>query len=725
MVARTGGSQNFVTVSNLENHTRVIKLPKLLTQKPLRCMAVIESDTYGDPTEKQYGDARLSVIVSTADGTLEVLSDVVESKWESPKLGGSFGAVDKIAVSPDCRKLAFFNDQGVFATASSSLKTVYSEFNTRSKFPPSDMLWCGNDAVLLCWNQAQTPTALLIAGDASMRLMFDAPMVHFVLECDGIRILTNEMCEFIQKVPKSTRDLFEIGSISPAAMLYDATEAFENRQARADESLRSIKMPEEMKDAILSCLDAAGSETDHAEQARLLKTASYGKLFLNEFNPQVFTDTCRSLRILNSVRYYRVGIPLTSEQYLRIGPKALVRRLYQRNHHLLALRICEYLHLNPTSVLIHWAAAKMNSTDFSVSDAALADMIVKKLERYKGVSYSDVAEAALKAQRLSLATTLLDKETRADLQVPLLISNSMQQHEIAMVKAIESGDTNLVYMVIMAMALNNRSDELFRMINDKPLARNLFVSYCKATSQDSPQSMDNLKRFYGFTMQPKEAAILNLKEAYEQKRFSDRTKFFDLARQFFAEEKLDPFYSKLAEEHLALMEFQRTKEEKHRNSGAESKSGKMEFIDSTISNMIVTFLTNERQKEAEEVVKKFKVPPRRFMHLQVKTLAELKRWGELANLAKSAGKNPIVGWHAFIDGCLAGNNPQEAAKYIKKLPDTAEQMEILCNIGLWNDAVEVAFIEKNIDALETISNACNDKVVQQNVVTKIQQLKSK
>jgi hypothetical protein len=63
--------------------------------------------------------------------------------------------------------------------------------------------------------------------------------------------------------------------------------------------------------------------------------------------------------------------------------------------------------MNPTNVLIHWAGAKMYATDYNVSDDALADMIVKKLEKYKGVSYSEVAEAALKAERHRLATIVL------------------------------------------------------------------------------------------------------------------------------------------------------------------------------------------------------------------------------------------------------------------------------------------------------------------------------
>jgi hypothetical protein len=297
----------------------------------------------------------------------------------------------------------------------------------------------------------------------------------------------------------------------------------------------------------------------------------------------------------------------------------------------------------------------------------------------------------------------------------------MKQQENAMVKAIDSGDTDLVYMVIIGMLVTDQQEELFKMIQDKPLARNLFVSYCKSSRK--PQDKDNLKRFYGFVQQPKEAAVLNMKDAYEQTKFTDRTKFLDLARQFFAEEKQDQFYAKMADEHLSLLEYQRAKETKL--AGSEQK-GKKEgvFVDASVSKMIETFLTMEKPKEAEEVMKKFKVPPRRFMHIQVKTLASIGRWAELQNLAKSAGKNPIVGWHSFIDACLTYKNPQEAAKYIRRLPDTAEQMEILCNIGLWGEAAEVAFAEKNADALQTIANACNDRGVQQNIAGKLQALKT-
>jgi hypothetical protein len=115
-------------------------------------------------------------------------------------------------------------------------------------------MWCGNDAVMLFWNQVSPPIITLFSRDFFIKYDCDEDNVYFVLECDGIRIFTKERFEFLQPVPQSSQNIFEIGSLSSAAMLYDATEAFECRSARADAIIRSISSPEEMREAIQCCV---------------------------------------------------------------------------------------------------------------------------------------------------------------------------------------------------------------------------------------------------------------------------------------------------------------------------------------------------------------------------------------------------------------------------------------------------------------------------------------
>jgi hypothetical protein len=47
-------------------------------------MAVIESKTFADSESRAFNDSKVSVLISTAEGNLEMLSDIIDSKWETP-----------------------------------------------------------------------------------------------------------------------------------------------------------------------------------------------------------------------------------------------------------------------------------------------------------------------------------------------------------------------------------------------------------------------------------------------------------------------------------------------------------------------------------------------------------------------------------------------------------------------------------------------------------------
>ncbi len=172
-----------------------------------------------------------------------------------------------------------------------------------------------------------------------------------------------------------------------------------------------------------------------------------------------------------------------------------MERLVNRHQHLLAWNFAGYLNLKREPVLIHWACLKVsvirtvflipvftrekkettfNKRNFGVvmkvrtegSDKELLDQIVAKLSAVPGISYADVASAAFNHDRTLLATKvlhflppypvdawinflvihlfdvqLLDYEPRASEQVPLLLQ--MKEDEVALSKAIQSGDTDL------------------------------------------------------------------------------------------------------------------------------------------------------------------------------------------------------------------------------------------------------------------------------------------
>ncbi len=57
-----------------------------------------------------------------------------------------------------------------------------------------------------------------------------------------------------------------------------------------------------------------------------LQAASFGKCFLSNFPPEQFVSMCRDLRVLNAVRDYTVGIPLTHTQYKQMTVQVLIDR---------------------------------------------------------------------------------------------------------------------------------------------------------------------------------------------------------------------------------------------------------------------------------------------------------------------------------------------------------------------------------------------------------------
>jgi len=142
----------------------------------------------------------------------------------------------------------------------------------------------------------------------------------------------------MQRVPFVTEEIFKIGSTAPASMLYDALEHFEKKSPKADENIRNIK--NDLSEAVDACIEAAGHEFNYPSQRTLLKAASFGKCFLDFYNPDKFVEMCKTLRVLNAVRFYEVGIPLTLAQYQEMGPLVLIDRLVNRHKHLLAWRIC-------------------------------------------------------------------------------------------------------------------------------------------------------------------------------------------------------------------------------------------------------------------------------------------------------------------------------------------------------------------------------------------------
>lgn len=62
------------------------------------------------------------------------------------------GPFRHICVSPNGRFIALYTEESKVWVISSDFQEKLSEYNSRVKTPPKDMQWCGNDAVVLAWD---------------------------------------------------------------------------------------------------------------------------------------------------------------------------------------------------------------------------------------------------------------------------------------------------------------------------------------------------------------------------------------------------------------------------------------------------------------------------------------------------------------------------------------------------------------------------------------------
>lgn len=164
--------------------------------------------------------------------------------------------ITKMAVAPNGRFLACYRRDGVLTVMSATFTTKVLDFDTKSMSRPLDIAWCGDDAVVLLWRN----TGIVMVGPYGDWLNFPYDgAVQLIAEPDCCRIITSTQCDMLQRVNSATEAIRRIGSTDPAALLYDAMEAFEEGDPKSDENIRSIADANQLQDAIQSCIKCSSS----------------------------------------------------------------------------------------------------------------------------------------------------------------------------------------------------------------------------------------------------------------------------------------------------------------------------------------------------------------------------------------------------------------------------------------------------------------------------------
>ncbi|CAJ2506086.1 Uu.00g002160.m01.CDS01 [Anthostomella pinea] len=583
------------------------------------------------------------------------------------------GPFTYISMSPNGKFTALYTADGKAHVITADFQNRLSEYNSRSQIKPQYLQWCGNDAVVVAW---EDEVNVVGPKNAVATYVYEG-RVHVIADHDGVRLISNDVCDFIQKVPDVTDEVFRYGTESPASVLLDAVDQLDNQSPKADDNIQLIRP--NLVEAIDTCVAAAGQEFNVHWQKQLLKAASFGKSVLDIYNSDDFVDMCETLRVINAVRYYEIGMPLSYEQYQRLTPEGLIQRLINRHEYLLALRIAGYLRLPTDRIYVHWASAKVRVG--AEDDDSICRMVVQKLAGKPGISFEAIARAAYDEGRGRLATELLNHEPRAGRQVPLLLS--MEEDEIALDKAIESGDSDLMLFVLLQLKKKLPLASFFRVINARPAAT-AFVEASAALEDDNAL----LKDLYYQDDRRVDGAGVFIREAIQQPDARTTGDKLALAAKLLSDSKEHNLELTALKEAATLVRMQEALDRDLTDT----------FTGLSVNETLFKLIRLGYQNKAKKVQSEFKVPEMVAWWIRLRALVAKRDWNEIEDIAK-VKKSPI-GWEPFYNQILQAGNARLAAVFIPKCtnlePGAAITMYEKC--GLRIKAAEEAVRAKDAES---------------------------
>lgn len=479
-----------------------------------------------------------------------------------------------------------------------------------------------------------------------------------------------------------TEDVFKLGSTSPASVLLDAVQQLDKKSPKADENIRLIKS--NLLDAVETCIQAAGQEYNIHWQKQLLKAASFGKSILEFYSSDDFVDMCEALRILNAVRDYRIGLPLSYDQYRRLTPEKLIQRLINRHEYLLAIRLSDFLRLAVSKIHVHWASQKVRtSTD---DEDTICRTVVNKLNNKPGISFEVVARAAYDEGRSHLATQLLNHETRAGKQVPLLLA--MEEDEIALDKALESGDVDLVFFVLLQLKKKLPHASFFRLLTNRPVATAIVESSAKGQDQEL------LKDLYYQDDRRLDGANLLFSEALNQTVPQTKGDKLKLAAKLLGDSKdpMSTFYSRSYNEAQALIRVQASLDH----------DLDAHYSGLSLNETILRLIRSGYGKRAAKLQSDFKVPEKTWWWLRLRGLVAQRNFGELEEVSRQR-RSPI-GWEPFFNEVLGAGNQKIAGLFVPKCTGLSaqERSEMWVKCGMIEKAGEELVKVKDVNGLEEL-----------------------
>jgi hypothetical protein len=211
----------------------------------------------------------------------------------------------------------------------------------------------------------------------------------------------------------------------------------------------------------------------------------------------------------------------------------------------------------------------------------------------------------------------------------------MEEDEVALDKAIESGDDDLVNYVLLQLKSKLPLASFFRTINSRPMASALVET--AARDEDT----ELLKDLFYQDDRPIDGSNVLLSEALRETEPERKTEKLHLAARLLSDSK-DPtvvLQQKLVSEASQLLKAQESLDK--------DLADRAEFLGLSLNETVYRLFRAGYGKRAHKMQSEFKMPEKTYWWLRLRALVAKRDWGELEEIAK-AKKSPI-GWEVRYD----------------------------------------------------------------------------
>eukprot|EP00747_Dinoflagellata_sp_TGD_P152940 gnl/TRDRNA2_/TRDRNA2_177353_c3_seq1.p1 gnl/TRDRNA2_/TRDRNA2_177353_c3~~gnl/TRDRNA2_/TRDRNA2_177353_c3_seq1.p1 ORF type:complete len:411 (+),score=99.18 gnl/TRDRNA2_/TRDRNA2_177353_c3_seq1:153-1385(+) len=371
----------------------------------------------------------------------------------------------------------------------------------------------------------------------------------------------------------------------------------------------------------------------------------------------------------------------------------IAMHLAQRWHHLLAIRICEWVGQSKDRVLFHWACEKIRHAKNSArTDDQICEAILEKFRGNPGIGYAEVALVAAEMYRPHLATMLLSHEPRGHSQVQVLLQlsrngdddNRMMMLRIAFAAAAESRDPDLLYAAISASvggdiyAADADLKTLVKLLREKPAELQVVGDFFYALLEQK-EMYKRARTFYEDLGKDRLAAQCAVQQVFQKSAASERQQALGHAQGFFsqvengASEALKLFMQFGAQaclEEIELLKLQVGLEEKavmKRWMHAPHK-----FVGLSLVDTLRKLIELQEIQEADNLKKTLKIAETRYWRIKVRALSDFNNLQELHMMATNV-TSPI-GYEFIIEAFLKHDRNDYALSFISQV--SSEQQAV-------------------------------------------------